>query len=912
MKKLIYTCLFFLGISLSLTAQVSVTGIVLGEDAIPVIGATVMIGNDNMGTVSDYDGSFRLSNLKTGKQTMTISYIGYTDIVQELDLTDGVNDLGDLPMEVSDIGLSVVNVLASSAVDRKTPVAVSTIKADVIEAKLGNQEFPEILKSTPSVYTTKSGGGFGDSRINVRGFSQENVALLINGVSVSGMEDNKVYWSNWSGLGDVTRQIQIQRGLGASKMAITSVGGTINIITKTTDMKKGGSISQSIGNNGYLKTGLTLSTGQTEKGWAFTFSGSKTSGNGYADNTYIDAWSYFVAIAKKIGDNQQLSFTAIGAPQKHGQRDFNHKIGDQFGQFGEKYNDDWGTKNGQAFGWRENFYHKPQLALNHYWEINDKTFLATSAYASIASGGGTGDIGSTREFFHDKDSYGGQQFDEFVKWNSGEENALGLDPISEYNSVMEGSTDTTSIRVASKNGGGIIKRASMNDHNWFGVLSTVTSDLNDNFKLTGGVDLRFYHGDHYRKTVDLLGSDYWFDTDNINNRNDWVDFNGDGIRDDGELGNLISPTLDASSLWGKKGEDERIDYSSEEQINWYGGFASLEYSKNDLSAFVSTSLSLTTQQRFENFSELKTNTASEVISFIGYNVRGGANYNINKNHNVFANLGYLAKAPYFDAVFPNFNNTDINRNAVNEKVLAFELGYGFRSSILSGNINLYRTQWADKTEAESYEDPASGNIFFANLLGVSAVHQGIEIDFRIKAHEKLSFTGMASFGDWQWKNNPSAIVTDENQNVIDEINLYIDGLKVGDVAQTTLALGTDLQLLPGLKFDLGWNFLGNLYTSYNVSRRNSEGDNELQPMQLENYNLFDAGLAYSFKIGKLDASTRLNINNLFNTSYIAEAQDNTDGVKLDKGSDQWNAALQDTRGWYGFGRTWNLSFKLKF
>jgi outer membrane receptor protein involved in Fe transport len=33
--------------------------------------------------------------------------------------------------------------------------------------------------------------------------------------------------------------MQVQRGLGASKLAINSVGGTLNIITKATDMKKG-------------------------------------------------------------------------------------------------------------------------------------------------------------------------------------------------------------------------------------------------------------------------------------------------------------------------------------------------------------------------------------------------------------------------------------------------------------------------------------------------------------------------------------------------------------------------------------------------------------------------------------------------------------------------------------------------
>ncbi len=70
----------------------------------------------------------------------------------------------------------VKSTVIDVAKDRKTPVAVSTIKAAEIQEKLGTQEFPEILANTPSVYATKSGGGFGDARINIRGFAQENIA----------------------------------------------------------------------------------------------------------------------------------------------------------------------------------------------------------------------------------------------------------------------------------------------------------------------------------------------------------------------------------------------------------------------------------------------------------------------------------------------------------------------------------------------------------------------------------------------------------------------------------------------------------------------------------------------------------------------------------------------------------------
>ena len=149
--------------------------------------------------------------------------------------------------------MNEVEVIADIAKERMTPVAATTISATYIEQNLGNQEFPEILRNTPSVYVTKEGGGFGDSRINVRGFEQNNIAVMINGVPVNDMETGWVYWSNWSGLADVTNKMQVQRGLGASKLAIPAVGGTINILTNAAEFKKGGNVSTSIGNDGYTK-----------------------------------------------------------------------------------------------------------------------------------------------------------------------------------------------------------------------------------------------------------------------------------------------------------------------------------------------------------------------------------------------------------------------------------------------------------------------------------------------------------------------------------------------------------------------------------------------------------------------------------------------------------------------------------
>src|SRR5699024_623267 len=140
------------------------------------------------------------------------------------------------------------------ASDRQTPIAVSTItSADIQSKAVGNVEFPEVMKSTPSVYVSNQSGGFGDSQMFLRGFEQTNTALLLNGQPINGMEDGKLYWSNWSVMSDVANAVQVRRGLGSSKLASSSVGGPVNIVSRAEGRKEGAFARFMTGNDSYFK-----------------------------------------------------------------------------------------------------------------------------------------------------------------------------------------------------------------------------------------------------------------------------------------------------------------------------------------------------------------------------------------------------------------------------------------------------------------------------------------------------------------------------------------------------------------------------------------------------------------------------------------------------------------------------------
>ena len=229
MKKYYLILLSLVGISLfSMGQNYKVSGLVtdysVGE---PLVGVNVIYG-PGKGTVTDIDGIFNL-NLPKGEYDLEFSYIGFVKQTKHITIS---NKNIFLNVELKTLTLDEVTVVGDLAKTRETPIAFSNITPVEIEEQLASRDIPLILNSTPGVYATQSGGGDGDARINIRGFNQRNVAVMLDGIPVNDMENGWVYWSNWFGLDAVMRGTQVQRVLGMSKLAIPSVGGTINITTK--------------------------------------------------------------------------------------------------------------------------------------------------------------------------------------------------------------------------------------------------------------------------------------------------------------------------------------------------------------------------------------------------------------------------------------------------------------------------------------------------------------------------------------------------------------------------------------------------------------------------------------------------------------------------------------------------------
>ena len=810
-------------------------------------GATV--GTEKTSVTTGLDGTFELKTVKAGEK-LNVSFIGYKDVVIS------AKDKIVVELSSTSIGLKEVSVIASYGIDRKTPAAISSVKGRYVTETLGSQELPELLKITPSAFITKGGGGIGDSRINIRGFDQKNVAILINGVPVNDMESGWVYFSNWAGIGDALKQMQVQRGLGASKLAIQSVGGTMNIITKTTDAEKGASFQQSLTDFGLSKSVLSYSTGNTKRG-AFSTVLSTTQGNGYIQGTYTKAYSYFLSYAKDLGTHHKLQIIALGAPQEHGQRS-SRLTPTEFATYGVKYNKDLYVRDYQLKNININYYHKPIFSINDYWTLNNKTSITTSVYASIGHGGGSGAIGSYASTIV-RDAEGHLLFDPQVVTNN---------------------ISTTGSKYAIRN--------SINNHNWYGVLTTLNHKLSKTLDLTFGLDGRTYKGEHFREIRDLVGGSFYKDPFNLTatvdkNASDFINIT------------KVTPV------------GNRIAYDNDGLVDYYGTFGQLEYSKDKLSAFIQGAISETKYGRTDRYNVSHTEISADKVNITGYNYKGGFNYNLTDKHNIFVNAGKYSRAPYFSFIYNGTTTTTnvnsgnaVNSNIKNEEATAVEVGYGFRSKNFRFKVNAYTTDFKNRSLTSPLLTNANGTQYRAFIVGQGAKHKGIEMETEVKVSKKLDVNAFASFGDWKWNGNASATIRDEILNVDKIVNVYSDGLFVGDQPQTQVGGYARYQLTK--KFDISATYTYNdkYYAYYDPSSRTNAAVTA-QAYKLDAFGVTDARIGYKCKLGKYPTHIQYQVYNLFDKNYWVEANDAGGTLAGTLGS-----------GFKGWGRNSNVSIKITF
>ncbi|MHB1193315.1 MAG: TonB-dependent receptor [Longimicrobiales bacterium] len=888
----------------------SLTGRVVAEGGAGLAGVQVVVTNQNSGTqsgaLSQADGRFMVGNLRAGgPYRVEARMIGYgLQAADGIMLSAGETRSIDFNLTQEAVAIDAIEVFATRAIERKTPVAYADVPKAKIQAQLGSRDLPMVLNITPSVYATQQGGGAGDARINVRGFDQKNTAVMINGVPVNDMENGWVYWSNWDGLGDAATSIQLQRGLSAVNLATPSIGGTMNVITDPSREAAGLSYKQEFGSKGFLKETFTLTTGE-RSGFSLLANVVRKTGDGFWENdgalaTWTDAWAYYLASSYQVNAKNRLEFYAVGAPQSHGQnsyklnvatmdQDYARELGfssgaltkfveagrfwspnvspvssSYAGQFFASTGPQAGTQDRYSpdfINERENYFHKPQVNLNYYSYFGNGLTWSTVAYYSGGRGGGAGTIGSLR--------YDYSFVQRFVDWDA---------------TIAQNKASTTGSR-------GIL-RSSVNNQDTWGAITKLRKDFASGWTSELGFDWRTADIEHYRDVRDLLGGSYFNDTRNA--------FTG--------------------ARQTKPGD--RIDYSNTNTVDWLGAFLQTEKTSQSGSVYGMIGWAQSSYTFVDDFKKGDDGGKLTIESgnLSGYQVKGGVNRNLNSEWSVFGNAGYVKKVPIFDGVIDDVRGVK-NPDPKNETFVSIETGVSYRALDrgLSLDGNVYYTTWNDRT----FNIYVPNEEIQANVLGVDASHMGIELLGAYQPSDLLRFDVAASYGNWKYLNDASGNAVSGDRQTSIPYNFYIKDLKVSDQPQSQLAYSVSVYPVEGMYLQLQGRTHSRHYAAFDVFGRTTSGDRS-QSWQVPGYTVFDLHTAY--RINNLlpfwkggDVRVFANVFNVLDEMYIQDATDNssyngyysctpnTRACAADLGHDPEAAEV-----FLGMPRNFNLGFQIIF
>ncbi len=931
MKKIVLFVILTVLLILPVYAQVGkIAGRVTIENSgQPLANAAVILVGAEQGTYTKNNGTFTLIDVPVGLVEIQFRYMGYGTQNLEVEVKENETAIVNVKLVVESIGIEGIKIVSDRAKERQTPVAFTDVDKEEMESKLGSRDIPLALVTTPSVYATNQGGGAGDARVNVRGFDQRNVAIMINGVPVNDMENGWVYWSNWDGVGDATSSIQMQRGLSAVNLATPSIGGTMNIITDPTAMETGTKFKQEFGSGGFLKSTVMASTGLLGDKFAISAVGVRKTGEGLIEKTWTDSWAYYLATGWNVNSSNKLELYVVGAPQRHGQNLYKQNIAtyDQdyadglddyysnadtayvkFPEQGYDFNQNWSPVsyyydgkqwwNGEEhdrhdpnfINERENFYHKPQVNLNWYTKINEDFNLYSILYYSGGEGGGTGTYGD----IYRRDANGELGDDDYKFYYGPSPWSWDWDATIAMNSGPEGDywVDRDSLYKADGEALGIL-RNSRNNQWTIGAISKAYYNINENLKTSVGIDWRTAEIDHFREVRDLLGGDYYVYTGN--------DFD---ITDEDQ----------------KKVLGDKIAYYNTNTVDWVGGYWQGEYSIEALTAYLMGGYSTIKYTYVDHFVTADTladgspdvdsgELTVETDMLGGYQVKGGSSYIINDSFDVYGNVGLVSKCPIFDEVINDWTG-EMFDNPKNEEFLSIEGGVNFNGlgGLLATKANFYFTDRKNESQSFSH-DTLEGDEIKIFVSGLESRHIGFELEAGMRPLEFVQFDAALSIGDWKYLNNIEDAEYDVPTGGSETIDIYVKDLKVGDAPQTQLSFGTTIFPLDGMRTQLIVQHYRDHYSAWDPFSRQDPEDTE-QSWKIPDYTKLNFHLNYDLpvRVNGLGVSVFAHMFNILDTTFIQDATDHS--AYNSWGDKEHNANNAEV--FLGMPRTFNAGVSVTF
>ena len=310
-----FRCLLLLAL-LPLQAEAVVLSgkVVNHETGVPIPAASVRLIETGQATSTDDSGGFRFEVASDTRVTVAVSHVGHAPVRQIVESADlaGALELRLEPIVLPGEEVVITTTRVSSQTDA---VPHSNLTREEIERDHAVEDAPMLLSKQPGAYAySDAGNGVGYSYLQIRGFDQRRISVLLNGVPQNDPESHQVYWVDMPDLLETASDIQIQRGVGASLYGASAAGGVVSIETSPYTQVPKLALDLAGGSYDTHKFKLEGNSGLIDGRYAVYGRYSRITSDGYRDQSWTDMWSYFVGVARYDHDLTNR-FHAYGGPE---------------------------------------------------------------------------------------------------------------------------------------------------------------------------------------------------------------------------------------------------------------------------------------------------------------------------------------------------------------------------------------------------------------------------------------------------------------------------------------------------------------------------------------------------------------------------------------------------------------------
>lgn len=945
MRKLLFVLLCVVSPFTFAQSSHEIRGKVLDAKSRTAINAvSARISGSNISTLTNSEGIFVLENNQSGELLLELSYPGY--VSQQLPVEPDDNqffDLGEVFLEE--------DLMAQAQIG-----FITLTENDLSDDNSGSETSSGLLQATKDPFQQVAAFNWGQSFFKVRGLNNEYGKTLINGIVMNRIVDGRPQFSNWGGLNDVMRNQEFSSGSTPSDYTYGGILGTQAISTRASHIRKGSRATFSGSNTNYnWRPTFMHSSGLNKNGWAYAIAGSyRGAKEGYWEGSNYDALSFFTAIEKKFNDEHSLNFSAIYAKNKRGK---NSPITQEQADIkGSKYNSYWGWQEGDKRNSRYRDIEQPIFMLTHYWNINEKSSLTTTAsyqFGHIADSrlGYQNNQNPDPAHYKRLPSYYLTQIDpKYWEMSQAEFDALSDDDpfkeqtISHLNQAErnrssfadDGQIDWRFIYALNAKDGGrsqVVQYEDRQQEKIFSLNTAFKTKLNHNITFDAGANYRKLNSDNYQKLTDLLGGWYYMDIDTYQKA---------GLQD-----------KDVNNPDRIVKEGDRFGYNYKLYADVVDVFTQFVFDYGKLNFYLAQNIGYTNYQReglyknpvFINNSYGK----SGHTDYTSFGFKGGATYQITGKHALDLNISYHNQAPSIRNTFANVrvNNLIVPSNK-KEDIFSIDGSYILRTPRLKARVTGYLSEIRNSTEINFYfangsgiKDAEgnlenSGNNFVSEILsGIDKRQLGFELGSEYQITPTLKATAAAALGQAFYISNPNVTLSTDNQTrVFDYGEAALKKYKLSNGPQTALSLGLEYRDPKFWFVGANLNYMADAYTDISALRRTrnfvidpttpgqpfTDLDNDklhqiLKQEKLADFTIVNITGGKSWRLpNRTIVGFFASINNVFNKEYKtggfeqARNANYAEEVKNNRGS--YN--LFGNKYFYGYGRNFFVNVYYNF